>query len=532
MLGGLISAYCAFQLRGLLLPGLFCDESLDARVAQEFLQFGWRHWTTWPHSVSYHAALQSYLLLPFMAAVPRPFEAVRIAELGFSLLVILSTYFCARRLFNPSVAILTLVFLLPNPNFVYLSRIGISHGGVMAAFYLTVLLCLWKWAREGRDSSLQIAAFLMGAGISIRLWFFWFGAGMLLALPFLGRDAHGLLPKALRPWSLAGMSLAFTAGAATLVWKEVAILFFGLMDRSNEPFSAIIANFPVTYMGENNLDLPANLSNCLSLYFLSSLSGRVYDFFPEYPPALLAGRLPFVAAAWHGALLLTGLACAIFLAQARIKRHALFISSLLAGMLLCSLFTISSYRQDRLFILFPLPQIVMAVGAWLLLERALSREPHRALASSILLLFMLSPVFQLWQLSHLEDSLLRTGGTGIYTDATVGIARWLEEHHIASPMLCDDAGFHDTLWVLTKGRVSPLVCDLSRPGMPKTGGLDFKSNCLTGDNLYIFLPHSDNFKLFSDIARETIGKVLAPEHAFLTRDGRPAAVAYTLRIPQ
>ena len=528
----LVAGYCTVQLHNLLLPGLYCDEALDATRTQEIIRAGIRQMQHWPLNIHYHGALQSYLLLPFFLAIKRPEVALRVGEVCFSLIVIALTYLCARQLFNRIVALFTLLFLLTNPCFVYMSRISVPHGGIMAAFYLGALLCLRAWSRTERDRYLFSASFLLGAGICIRLWFYWFLAGLILALPLFQRDAFRLLkrPPMVKRLVIAAFSLAL--GLGLFIGKE--IVFWGTDSGTIHYLAHGFDGGGVSNpSGASNFALLHNLANNLR-QIAAAMAGHMLDIFPTYPGALkwLLQNGMEVA---YGSLLILCILCVLCLAKDAVLRNGRLFICVLAGMLFCSLFTTSNgYRQEHLYILFPLPQIMMGLASYLLLQRFLTGKTFRKTALLGLFCFGLSPVFHLWELSRLEEFVRSTGGTGYHSDASKSLSDWLVQRGHHHPKACD-WGVHDVLRLLSKGDIEPQCCyhwsdELGTRARKESLYRCLYSSISNGDPL-IFVENGharSNRSYFSAFVREQ-GNRLVEEEVFLTRNGEKAYSVYSMR---
>ncbi len=517
---GLSASYLTFQFRALLRPGLYSDEALDGIVAQRILRAGWAHFRAWPTGLNYHAALQSYLLLPFLAAIHPAAAALRSAEVFAGLIVLWTAWACAREYFGRLAAILAVGLLVANPGFMFLSRISVPHAGIMAGAALAVLVCVSRWLREGRDRWLFAACLLCGAGLSLRLWFAWFIAGLAVGLAAAASAAarRWRRPRALRRTILAALCLA--AGLAPMILKE-------LTGSATETFGAIAQNLPVTRCCNiDNLAVERNLEESLG-HFDALLAGRLEDCFPPYAPRP-SGRLE--RAFERAQLLLLAAAGMLILALKSGENPPLGVLAVLTffATLGCSVFTISDLRQDHLYLLLPLAEVLLGAAASFAVQRAATGR-LRGLWALALLPVALSASFQAVRTFRLERFLDRTGGVASFSDASFSLAHWLEAGGISAPKFCD-WGLHDTILFLSAGRVQPLACWRMPPGSGTDSFAAFRRRCLGGENVYVFIDpaRSPNFQsLSTELAAR--GRRLIERKQFLTRDGRTAFGVYSLR---
>ena len=527
----LVAGYCAVQFHNLLLPGIMTEEAYEAGLAQQGLRLGISNMLY--QSNFYHAILQDYLLLPFLLAIKRPEVAVRVGEICFSLAVIATAYLCARRFFNRTVALFSLILLLTNPLFIYMSRISLFHGGIMAAFYVGALLCLKAWSQTERDRHLFCAAFLVGAGTCVRLWFLWFPAGMLLALPLYRHEAVRLIRRPPAFKRLAWAACCFALGSSLFIIKEIR--FWG---TDMEILHYMVRHFPVTdgffnaNGGSDNLAVMRNLAQILH-QFAAALAGQMWGM--QLPESLMRPSLRNPMEVAYGALLVLSMLCVLILAKDDFLRKGRFFIGLLAGMFLCSLYTTSAYIQAHLYILFPLPQIVMGLAAFLLFQRARTGQSFRKRAPAFLglLLYAIAPTFHLWELSKMERFVRWTGGTGRYSDSSKALSNWLEEQGDFTPNLCDYQIVH-TLRFFSDGRVNPTILRQQ----PDWGLLDPKreplSCCISDRNPYVFIADRDDSTnrdclAFLSALVKAKGRRLVEAKVFLTRNGERNFSVYRLK---
>jgi len=524
----LVAGYCWLQLRSLLVPGVCGDEAYDGAQAQQIIRAGLRHIGAWPlFTAGYHGALQAYLLIPFFLLIKEPFVAIRTSEVVFSLIVIAAAYLCARRFFNPIAALFMLVLLLANPTFIYRSRLSISEAGIMAAFYLGALIFLQAWGRSGKNRHLYVAAFLAGAGFCLRLWFYWFYAGLLLAAFIFRAEVMRTLRRRPIAPQLGGAAAFFILGLTLYILKEAA-------GRGTELFSYGLAHLHYGVRGADNFMILRNLGTRFH-QFMAELYGHILGGFPSYPPGE-AALLNQGASIFYGTLLALSIFFLVALGRGAYRRKAIFFIALLLGMFLPSIFTLSNFVQDHLFILFPIPQIIMGAAAYLLFERVMQRERLWKAACLGLAFYAAAPAFHLWEFSRIERFMRRTGGTWYYSDANVDMVHWLEKDGYFAPKNCDirlDAAMH----LLSNEKINAISCWQPSYGAPnRQDAAAFFKRCTGGENIYLFLspnpkhPNYSTFPYFSSLLNRT-GEKFVVRKVFDAKNGEPAYTIYSLSKP-
>ena len=516
LLPALLAAYGFIQIRGLLIPSLWSDEAYDGVFTQRIIHLGWRGFRQWPLGIgpyNYHAALQSYLYVPFFLLIKSPFLALRVGEFFFSSVVIVLAYLCARRFFGPLAALFTLVLLLFNPVFIYMSRINTPHGGIMAAFWLGALLFLQTWRKTGQDRWLFAAAFLTGAGFCVRIWFYWFIFGLLFsALVVYGREIMALFFRPLNRRRIIGSGISFLSGLVPYILNAM----YGYHNHENL-FRVGVTCFHYSLCSANNFTILSNWG--VSLWqFLGALAGGMWDILPYYP-LVHDGFITFMMI-YCGFLLALSAAILLFWKATRgtRRRKALLFVALLVGMLLPSCLTISNFRQDHLYFIFPLPQIIMGAAAAVLFDHAWAARPCAKTLCLALLLFIAAPVLYLREYSRLESYLHLTGGTGEVSDSIIAITGWLEKHNYLFPIACD-WGFECPIQLLSGGKINPLP-----HGYNFDADHGFLFRHPGGGGIYLFYTAQGNLK-FASMALARQGLALDILKTFYTKNGEPNAVA-------
>ena len=519
-----VSAFLSISLHQLALPGLYYDEALDLVPMLQVMHgepvtllrgigFSLGSYTYPIMLMDYMGNLNGYLSLPFMALFGPGVMAARVAPIFFSAVTIVLAFALAQSWFGRGAAAVTALLLAVNPSFIWFSRQGISVTSVMTVFSLGSLLLLDQWRRrEIRDLRVEIrqssivnpkskiqnlklvgAGLLLGLGLWAKLIFLWWivalGAMALVWLLASPRQIGHKLAQMVRPalWVLLGLLI----GAAPLI-------YYNLYDLLRQPFDLHHAytlgllfkslGQPTDY-GVNNLDFWANLQKAIadfnvfidgSYFWYNGVPYSNVYAVPTFVIAVIVGSvLAFVRHEWH---------------------KWLAVLAAIAVTVLISAFTVSGLWATHLFIMLPLPQMVVAVAAvWLACEPgrvgaresgskgaaqntalqeqgsgvgagftpatstpAISNPPSpitpwlpRALAPLLVVILLALPVWRdLWVSEQHHATLTRTGGSGRFSDAVYKLATHLDTEHINAPIALD-WGIEKSVRVLTADRVRP-----------------------------------------------------------------------------
>ncbi len=492
-LGLAVTVFLAISLHQLTLPGLYYDEALDLVPMLQVmhgeqadllrgigLTIG--HTTLPIMLMDYMGSLNGYLSLPFMALLGPGVVAARVEPIFFSALTVILAYALARAWFGRGVAAVTALLLGINPSFIWFSRQGISVTSVMTVFSLGSALLIDRWLRltvgdwrlravshsQSPVSNLPLlaAGLLLGLGLWAKLIFLWWivalGAMALVWIASAPRNAGRRIMLVLHAslWVLMGL----LAGAAPLLYYNLHDLLRAPFDLRNAYTLDLLihsANQTTNY-GVNNLDLWANLKKALA-DFKVFLDGS-YFWYNGVPYSNVYAVPAFLISLAVGSALALG--------YRRQGRRWLALLAAIAATVFVSAFTVSGLWATHLFIMVPLPQMVVACAAvWLAgaLVRGLGRvgdhlhisapplplPPARLLTGLLVVGLLALPAWRdVWVSVQQHATLARTGGSGRFSDAIYRLAAHLDAQHITAPIALD-WGIEKSVRVLTDDRVRP-----------------------------------------------------------------------------
>jgi hypothetical protein len=515
--------FLGISLHQLTLPGFYYDEALDLAPMLQVMHgepaallhdIGFTiGGTTYPVMLlDYMGSLNGYLNIPFMLLLGPGVVAARIQPILFSVLTIVLSFALARAWFGRGVAIVAVLLLAVNPSFIWFSRQGISVTSVMTVFSTGSLLLLDRWRRrrlEIGDSrlseprsqfvisnlkspiSLLFAGILIGLGLWAKFLFLWWIAVLaVVALVWVVTHRDGQMRFLAQAWRNARVGLrAIPLVAIGFVIGAAPLIYYNLHDLLGQPFDLRNAYTlgllfkslgQTTDYGVNNLDLLNNLGKAIA-DFNVFVDGS-YFWYNGVPFSNVYAVPVFVIAVVTGSAL-------VFRRARAAWRKWLALLVAIAVTVFISAFTVSGLWATHLFIILPLPQIVVAAAAvWLAqwagaligrmgqpgqgrpqegqlqsagpvpTERASRISTLRVQSPisilSVLLLLALPFSRDLWVSAQHHAKLAETGGSGRFSDAVYKLADYLDAAHIAAPIALD-WGIEKNVRVLTDDRVRP-----------------------------------------------------------------------------
>ncbi|MDD4909420.1 MAG: glycosyltransferase family 39 protein [Candidatus Omnitrophica bacterium] len=525
----LVIAYFLLQLSLISLPGIFCDEAIDANLAIRTIKgqgtplgidlFGRRL----PLMMSdNHSALTAYLLIPFLQVFGARAYSLRLLTIFVGSLTLLAVYLFTKELFDRKSAILSMFLLVINFAFLVDTKMGIVHGSMMQAAMMFALLCLLRWYRSGRLPYFFTAMFLLGIGISIKLWFIWFVLSLFICalifrhalLAMIGGDKRRYISMLFGP-------LFFGCGALLILLYNIG--------TGCSTLRYIFNNAHFTIDGADNFAYFGNLA-LRSTHLLDYIKG-VTPWGSSY-----SGYSPI--------FFLLSVAWLLYLLAARRsglfpKNRVLFLLILTLSIFLQSPFTMTTLKATHIFLLFPLLQIISGVA---FIEAVFYFRKNAKLVFICVIILFVSVFVEAKKTINGYLYFQRTGGEGLLSDSINSLSGWLMERKGGNIIILD-WGISDSLYFLTRGEMENRVYDLAAycSGIPTDAGNGrqeefmgmLSSRLRERDSLYVcFYPNYEQGNRCWDIFRQLIKESdlsLSEEKRFYQRDGRVAYAVFSLK---
>lgn len=538
-----IGLFLSIALRQLWLPGFYYDEGFDLVPMMALLrgetpellrgiglQLGGLHLPLM--KMDYLGSLTGYVTLPFLAVFGPGVVAARLQPITFSCVTIVLAFILARRWFGLRVAALTALLLAVNPSFIWFSRQGITVTSTMTVFSLGSLLALDVARARGKPrGALIVAGLLAGLGLWAKFVFMWWLAllGMIGLIWLVARGRSAMMDRlrwAFRalPW----IALGFVLGAGPLI----AYNLIGLSQGVGAPTINLLLGSltgPTQY-GLNNSAFLENLSKRLA-DFEVFLNGS-YFWYNGVPYGNVYA-LPWLLAA-------AVLVCALAARQPGGRKILAVLACILVYLPISS-FTVSGLWATHIFVLLPLPQLIMAAAAVWLAEAVVPRLAlawrNAAVLGLAFALLALPFARDLWVSEQHHATLARTGGSGRFSDAIYTLADWLKARGAARPVALD-WGIQANLEVVSGGAVRPTEAHFFSGDASDAFKAEVRGLLADPDRLYVVLWSGDatarGFAVFDHraqfeaLARE-VGRT--PREVFVAseRGGLPVYVVLQAR---
>lgn len=546
VVAGAVASYLFLALHQYRLPGLYYDEAGDVVPAMQLLKgqpvtlqrdvgihlFG----RDFPVMIGdYWGVTSTYAVLPLFAIFGFDVLPIRLFPILAGAGAIIATYALGRRLFDGQVGALAALLLALSPTFIFWSRIGIYVISHIVLIALGVMLAYLRWRNRPRRWKAFLGALLAGIGLTTKLLFVWFfitvlvAFGAVLLYDWLTlrhtpneeraslREAAGLLLHRYVPTTTLGNAIAAVLGLGIGAFP---VLYYNLVSRGS--YYLLRDNFSETERGVDNFALLDNLRQQLQELRIF-LDGGFFWF--------LGGVFTNPLSTYAVALSVLGLILLVLLPEhARYRRTLIFLLTYAGTIFLLSCFSISILAATHLFILLPLPQLLIAacivLGTQSVMLRLRPRLPQlaRFIPAVPLVAVLIYAGLELRADLRYHDALQETGGLTAFSDAIYSLADYLDENGHRQPYALD-WGVRPNVMILTEGRVEPIEIfgHSLEPGAAFDQALE---QALATENP-VFISQTEVSSAFPRLDRfreivEARGGVVVLDKVFPQRNGVPA----------
>lgn len=471
----------------------------------------------------YIGAVESYLLVPFFLVFGINIFSLRIMPITIALISVLLIYLLCKEWLGRKAAFITLLLTVTNPFFVMYSRIGLYREELFSTFFFwSGLLCFWVYLKKKKFSYLCLGSFLFGLGLSTKIMFLWYIIGMAIACLILRKKRFSF--PGMGPGNLISAISAFFLGNFLLV-------FYNIKTGGNTLRLMWKYLFSPTPYGVSNLSYLHNLNERIGQFF-KVLKGDFYDVRSWVSPEFVLSKdylTPVIFVLGFAFVLLI-----LFFKKGKYSpfewRKILFFYIVYSVMFICSPFTMSFVWLAHLFILFPFPQIIIALFLCNLLYLFRSNKPVLFIVYFTLSFSVLSNITTVTRY-HL--AMRKSGGVGAWSTVIYELSEYLYTNKIFNPLALE-WGFHHNIPFLTGSKVRPEnLSGYSLDGLVAK----LKERLSGGGPLYVItttdtaVTNNDERARFESVNKviKEFDRTLMLSRIFLNRSGSPVYYLYEIR---
>lgn len=519
--------FCLLTFQNISLPGPHYDEVFPAAPAVNFYE---NHYVTAPMQIDPSAVWffgrpLPLMLMTYVGSLQTILHIVSFTLLGDGLLVVRAlpiilavfglwaSYFFFLYLFDRNVAIISLVFLLADPGFIFFTARNFGLPNLAIVCKMVGLLMLLMWWRNGRSFYLAIGAFAWGLALYHKADFLWIlSAFTLAAMLFFWKEIRSRVR-----WShFVLVCVFFSLGAGPFFALNIA--------TGGETFKPLFQPDPHVLPGASFL---------ADFWFRCKQLVRILNGTETY--TLFMGKAPDLTPIQWLILPTVTIASVIYLVALCFwrknefpKRKVLFMCTTVVLILVQTAKTpFNSLGGWHLMALYP---FLHGLTAFALTKFTSSiQQKYRRLGMiAVTALITLVSLSGLATTRQTYRALETTGGSGSWSDAIYDLSDYLEKRN--APVAAMDWGFTNNLIVLSKGRLSIIRVYAETW---KDGDLqNLLKETLNDTTLYLFHSHEYTtipslYDAFTDAVAAQRYRIRV-EKEFFQRDGRRVYVLYRL----
>lgn len=516
----LIFVFLIIEISFIKLPGPYCDEAAVGNRAlniknalQENLSIG-TILTTNPRLLmaDCRGFLDAYIYAFIFYFFPVGVVSLRLMAIFFAVLMIIFTYFFTKEFFNKRYALLAILLLVINPSFIMGAKIGMScYGIIMNSIYMIILFYLLQWYRSKRNIYFYLAMFLLGLGMWVKIFFFWFIFGIFITAIVFKRD----IKQRFGINKITGFLKYVISGVTFFILGCVPVLY-GVSALNFNIVKRVFAGLknPSLWSGQhNNLQYFRNFSIVVN-NFSNILTGNFYFMhqFGDQSRKFINNFYPWVFLISIGYLFIF----AIFKRNLTYRKNILFILVLFSGMFILTPISYTHLPWYHLYFFHPLIQLIIAVAI------VNSAEYFKKIKIIIIMIAIFLILFIGKELNGIRGyfyHLKKTGGKLYFSSAIYDLTDYLLKTKRSNIIIPS--------WGLQN------IIDITSGGLIRTQQIwhigDWEPFLKDKNALYIFYPKEHSNTMFNNLddflaTAKKLNLTLVEEKRFYEKDGEPVYI--------
>lgn len=463
----LIAMFLVLAMPNLYFPGLSIDEAADGLVSSfifKNLPKGLKV-SVEPSVYStaifnrifpimtgeYHGSVNSYIIFPFLRLFGFNVFSLRFASIFISVASIFLIYYLCKMWFNRRTAFIAAILIVTNLLFVQYSRLALYREEIFIIFFFwATLFFLAKYFEQKTMAFLYIGCYLFGLGISNKVTFLWYVCGMFMAYVILKRKLGLSIFLNIKQKIIAFSS--FCLGLLFIILYNISVpgVSIRILVQSLFLYPVVKKNTAI-----NNLDYLVNFKIRIShlIMFLREDIAERFDW-----GIVRASHIEHLSSIIMILTLISFVFVLIFTLFSRNsprKYRVLFFYIVYITIVFLTPFTVSGFDPGHLMVLFPFPQIVMAL--FLDYTWQWARYPKIFLITIYSVFLIPVFLFNIWMNIHFRDEMKRNGGYKRWSTAVYGLAAYLDNKNIRPVTF--GWGLKENIAFLTDKRVVPIQYD-------------------------------------------------------------------------
>ena len=462
-------------------------------------------------SDEYQTALLSYFLVPFFYLFGVSVAVIRFSGIFFGSLVIIFTYFFAKRAFNKAIAFITILLLFIDFTFIVWAKSGMYYRLPVILMIVCSLACLLEWQIKKRILLYYLGVFFLGLGLATEIASIYFFGSLFITMLLFSKSTESIIKQEHH------FILKYLLGGFCFFLLGIFLFLIYNYFYNGFTIKFIFDHFPISGSGVDNTNYLLNLSKRLGQF-----SGLISNSFAlDYPAVTYDSILKYYLKPCLFLFSVIWISINYIFDKKKYKIAFVLINLIIFSLLL-SPFVIMTLTDGQLIFLYPLPQMIIAYAVFDFVQVISKNKIRKKLAYSFLSILICAVIYDnLIKLKTYYSALSVKGGSpGYYnTVALYDLANWLKQNNISIYVPLNEQLTHN-IFFLTRSSAYPIL-------QPK----DLKEVYNKIDNFsereLVYISGSDELKRFSDLIKQKNKRAIVIKE-FFTRDNQVDIVAFKI----
>ncbi|MFH1421331.1 MAG: glycosyltransferase family 39 protein [Planctomycetota bacterium] len=386
----------------------------------------------------YNYALPSLMLLPVFYILGISVWSLKMLPILLAIMSVAMLYYVIKRIFGQPLAFITILLSVTSPIYIYYNRTGLlNREAMIVSFFIASILFYLIYEKKKNNIYLYMAALLLGSIASIKIAAMAYYTGLAVAAAVIYK----------KPWKmfsikqLIGILLFFSIGSSLFIYYNIS--------TKGSAFYPIIS-----YTSGKKAVLPAIKDR---IHHFSALIKEKEPGMERIAFSVQSSRLSLLLFLLFWSAFICNWLYYLFLCSNNTERKTFYFINMLYGcVFVCSFFSPATIGPNHIIIMFPFPQVVVAlfirniyelkiIGKYKVLSTALKYSAVAILLGATVFKSVLIAKYQ-------SIYALEKNGYSTVDVRNVGLLNYIREHNLF-PVRFIDTDTDEIAYFISKGEM-------------------------------------------------------------------------------